>query len=690
MYEEYYQKYISSEPSKKIYEERLNIKNGDNVDIIGCIRRMPDDLMLNLLPKVPRIIDIHRNEVKDTEKLATNFTSMPVTLKRSTKNFPIKGIIISGEKGSGKTHLALSIAANMRMAHLFSTVYLDLKQLQAATNLMLSDIMAELTSAFHEAHYSRPSFLILDNMDALIPNTDAHVNGGNSGSIHQQQQQNPTLFAQVKVISDHIQNLMEEIRVSSVDDDSVIVACTAQHIYSIVPDLRRKLITHIKTPSLGPKERSVVFQNSLIYYTELSCSNNVHGHFDIESLLPDFGKKTEGYRPKDLFDLASIVNDMMHSKELDNIKSQHGTRRSNISPIDETKQMFILKESIQNSLISFTPASLKNLDLGCNGTASANLWSSIGGMYEAKKHLSDFILRPVKYKLIYQKSPIKLPSGILLFGPPGCGKTFMVPALAKECNFNLVTCRGPELLDKYIGASEEKVRQLFARASAASPAILFLDEFDALAPRRGTDNTGVTDRVVNQLLTFLDGVESLNGSSKGKKTLYIIAATSRPDKIDPALLRPGRLQKHIFVGFSESIEEWMDQFIKISLSRYLEKNAREFLSSHEFSEFLQEHENHVRALSAADMKSIFDTAHLDAVHENLKTYDEGNTGKPEKIPIQTKSLINAILSTRPSLSRNDRLMLDRIYNTMRIPSKSSIMRTLSEVNSSETLKSTLR
>ena len=697
IYEGYLQKYISGEPPKKISEERLDSKTVNNVGNISFISKKTDDFMLNLLPKVPLNVDIHMDEVKTSEKLVTSFTSMPVTVKRSSKSFPTKGIIISGEKGSGKTHLALTIAANMRMRHLLSTVYLDTRQLQVSSNLMLSDIMAELTYAFHEAYYSRPSFLILDNLDALAPSTDADMNSGNSGSIHHQQQQNPTLFAQVKVISDHIQNLMEEIRVSSSDDDSVIVACTAKHIYSIVPDLRRKLVTHIKTPSLGPKERSIVFQNFLSYNTELSCSNNnVYGDFDIESLLTDFGKRTEGYRPKDLHDLASIVNDMMSSEDFSSTKLPHGTIRRNVSPIDETKIISILKESIQNSLLSFTPASLKNLDLGYNGTSSTNLWSSIGGLYQAKRQLSDFILRPVKYKLIYDKSPIKLPSGILLFGPPGSGKTFMVPALAKECNFNLVTCRGPELLDKYIGASEEKVRQLFARASAASPAILFLDEFDALAPRRGTDNTGVTDRVVNQLLTFLDGVESLNGSVKDKKTLYIVAATSRPDKIDPALLRPGRLEKHIYVGFSESIEEWMDQFTKISLSRYLKNDAQDFLRSPDFLEFLKEHENHIRTLSVADMKSIFDTAHLDAVHEFLKKYDEGTTGKPENIPIQKKSLINSILSTRPSLSQNDRHMLDRIYNKMKIhdpkqsPPKNSFMKTSSQIDSSDMLKTTLR
>ncbi|EEC46118.1 predicted protein, partial [Phaeodactylum tricornutum CCAP 1055/1] len=171
----------------------------------------------------------------------------------------------------------------------------------------------------------------------------------------------------------------------------------------------------------------------------------------------------------------------------------------------------------------------------------------VAGLFRAKEELVSTVVRPSIYTLIYQRAKVQLPRGLLLFGPPGCGKSLIVPALAKRCRFSLVLCRGPELLDKYIGASEAKVRDLFDRAATAAPSILFLDELDSLAPPRGSDHTGVTDRVVNQLLTFLDGVEE--NSSKGP--LYVIAATSRPDKIDPALLRPGRLEKHVYVGLAE-------------------------------------------------------------------------------------------------------------------------------------------
>ena len=139
---------------------------------------------------------------------------------------------------------------------------------------------------------------------------------------------------------------------------------------------------------------------------------------------------------------------------------------------------------------------------------------------------------------MYQKCGIKIPRGILLYGAPGTGKTLLAEAVSSFTGLNFIPIKGPELLSKYIGASEANVRDLFQRAQAVKPCILFFDEFDSLAPKRGHDSTGVTDRVVNQLLTQLDGVEGLEG-------VWIMAASSRPDLIDPALLRPGRLDKSI-------------------------------------------------------------------------------------------------------------------------------------------------
>ncbi|EFN55025.1 hypothetical protein CHLNCDRAFT_24198, partial [Chlorella variabilis] len=145
------------------------------------------------------------------------------------------------------------------------------------------------------------------------------------------------------------------------------------------------------------------------------------------------------------------------------------------------------------------------------------------------------------------QAPLRLRTGVLLYGPPGCGKTHIVAAAVAAAGVRCITVSGPELLNKYIGASEAAVRDVFQRAAAAAPCLLLFDEFDAIAPQRGHDNTGVTDRVVNQLLTELDGVEGLRG-------VCVVGATSRPDLLDAALLRPGRLDRLVFCGFPSPLE----------------------------------------------------------------------------------------------------------------------------------------
>jgi len=160
---------------------------------------------------------------------------------------------------------------------------------------------------------------------------------------------------------------------------------------------------------------------------------------------------------------------------------------------------------------------------------------------EARRALEEAVVLPARHPALFAKLPLRPRSGVLLYGPPGCGKTHLAHALARATGLRIITVKGPELLDKFIGASEAAVRRVFDTAAAAAPSVLFLDEFDSLAPRRGADSTGVTDRVVNQLLCQLDGIEVLSG-------VAVLAASTRPDLIDPALLRPGRLDRRVLCG----------------------------------------------------------------------------------------------------------------------------------------------
>jgi ribosome biogenesis ATPase len=163
-------------------------------------------------------------------------------------------------------------------------------------------------------------------------------------------------------------------------------------------------------------------------------------------------------------------------------------------------------------------------------------WEDIGGVESIREELELSIVEPIKRPERFKRLGLSMPAGCMLYGPPGCGKTLLAKAIAHESGANFISVKGPELLDKYVGESERAVRQVFERARASNPCIVFFDELDSLCPRRGADGGGgggVSERVVNQLLTELDGLE-------GRKSVFVVAATNRPELIDPAMLRPGR------------------------------------------------------------------------------------------------------------------------------------------------------
>ena len=218
---------------------------------------------------------------------------------------------------------------------------------------------------------------------------------------------------------------------------------------------------------------------------------------------------------------------------------------------DNNNELNVNDNNFHNAIGNYKPTNLRNVKL----EKSEIKWDDIGGMKDVKRTLRETFEYPTVYSKIFKNCPLRLRSGVLLYGYPGCGKTLIASAIAKECNLNFISIKGPELLNKYIGASESATRECFERASAAKPCILFFDEFESIATRRGHDSTGVTDRVVNQMLTQMDGAEGLDG-------VYVLAATSRPDLIDPALLRPGRLDKSLLCDLPNT-EDRLDVSVKV-------------------------------------------------------------------------------------------------------------------------------
>ncbi|MGQ0716089.1 MAG: AAA family ATPase [Pseudonocardiales bacterium] len=201
-------------------------------------------------------------------------------------------------------------------------------------------------------------------------------------------------------------------------------------------------------------------------------------------------------------------------------------------------QLVITQQDLIGALDTVRPISMSTSDTLATGGLTLD---EVGDMTETKQALTEAVLWPLRYPDSFTRLGVDPPRGVLLYGPPGCGKTFLVRALAGSGALNVISVKGAELLDKWVGESERAVRELFRRASDAAPALVFLDEVDALAPRRGgSSEAGVADRVVAALLTELDGVEPL-------RDVVVLGATNRPELIDPALLRPGRLERLVYV-----------------------------------------------------------------------------------------------------------------------------------------------
>ena len=599
-----------------------------------------------VLPPVGAYIEGFSSTIERLTHDVSKIISFPRTSGSISRR---NAILLIGEIGSGKTHLALTLASRLFRSNSTGMVYLDCKMLQATPESTLSSILDEIQTSCQKALHKQPSLLILDDLDAIIPNSES--SDGGDGSIHHQQT-NPALVSQVKTVVDH---LLHHSRQCS--DSNVVLLCTCRDDDSLAARYKNSGIFYssAEVPSFNSHQRTRFLHNCVL---GKEGETSLHG---IPHCISKLGKTTDGFRPHDLKILAKRIRNAQYLRQI-------GQEKASIDDftMDSGKvSLEMLENDVASAIDDFTPLSQQSVDITQNKCTVD--WSSVGGLKHAKQSLYDVIIHPMKFKAIYDNSPTSLPTGVLLYGFPGSGKTFIVPALAKASNLSLITCRGPELLDRYIGASEAKVRQLFAQAQTAAPSLIFFDEFDSLAPQRGSDHSGVTDRVVNQLLTLLDGAE------RNKKTsqIYVVAATSRPDKIDKALLRPGRLESHVYVGYPESLIEWEELFSSILRSWNVDEEVRLLRQRGElYSALCKDLAYDVKDLSAADMKAVMDTAGLIRVHEML---DEEENATPPKVIVGKRHIIEAFKRTRPSLLPEDRQKLLSYYQPFRAEVKSSAL-----------------
>ncbi|KAL8286225.1 hypothetical protein RQP46_004713 [Phenoliferia psychrophenolica] len=409
----------------------------------------------------------------------------------SSSSIAASGILVTGNSGAGKTALVRQIARELELdpRTLTRTMYIDCSK---HTDERLPTLKGKMKDWFDEACWHAPTLLVLDNLDRMLGAEVEHADSF------------PAL---------HLAHTFLAAAVPALNARPIILLATTQSSTSLHPLLST---THMlgETISLrGPSKSGRRDILNTLVRTKMTTSNLVAPSLNYATIAA----LTEGYLPADLRDL---VDRAIHQ----------GAMRAST----ESSSLELILDDFTSAQVDFVPLSLRDVKL----QKSEVQWADIGGLHETRRVLRETLEWPTKYGAIFASCPLRLRSGLLLYGFPGCGKTLLASAVAKECGLNFISVKGPEILNKYIGASEKSVRDLFERAQAAKPCILFFDEFDSIAPKRGHDSTGVTDRVVNQMLTQMDGAEGLDG-------VYVLAATSRPDLIDPALLRPGRLDKSL-------------------------------------------------------------------------------------------------------------------------------------------------
>ncbi len=251
-----------------------------------------------------------------------------------------------------------------------------------------------------------------------------------------------------------------------------------------------------------------------------------------DRLLDSLAARTHGFVGADL---AALVKEAA-MKAIRRILPRIDLEEEQIPP-EILEQLKVTRQDFEEALKEVKPSALREVFIEVPSVH----WDDVGGLEDVKKALKEAVEWPLKHPESFEAMGIKPPRGILLYGPPGTGKTLLAKAVATESEANFISIKGPEILSKWVGESERAIREIFAKARQAAPCVVFIDEIDAIAPRRGLfGDSHVTDRVVNQLLTEMDGIQELKG-------VVVIAATNRPDIVDPSLLRPGRFDRMIYV-----------------------------------------------------------------------------------------------------------------------------------------------
>ncbi len=479
-------------------------------------RTPPTDISLENLGGVDNVIE-------ELNELVAMPMLYPDTYIR-TGIQPPRGVLLHGPPGCGKTMIANAFAAEIGVSY----IPLSAPSLVAG---MSGESEKKIRDIFEEAKQMAPCLVFIDEIDVIMGKRESA-----------QREMEKRIVAQMLTC-------MDEMALEKTGGKPVIIIAATNRPDSLDPALRRA--------GRFNKEINLGVPNELArekILRALTQKLTLPEDFAYRSLA----KLTPGFVGADLNDVVSVAGTEAMKRMMAVLKQRTTTAMDlDTATPDATLPPSLL---ILRSLVAHAGESSPNGDFSITyqdfltaipkvqpsakregfATIPDTTWAHIGALHEVREQLEMAIVEPIKRPESFARVGITAPTGVLLWGPPGCGKTLLAKAVANESKANFISIKGPELLNKYVGESERAVRQVFERARSSVPCILFFDELDALVPKREDSLSEASSKVVNTLLTELDGLSNRAG-------IYVIAATNRPDMIDPAMLRPGRLGTSVFV-----------------------------------------------------------------------------------------------------------------------------------------------
>ncbi len=519
-----------------------------------------------------------KNEVQKIREMVELPMRHPELFEKIGVEAP-KGVLLYGPPGTGKTLLAKAVAGETN-AHFISI---------SGPEIMgkhYGESEERIREIFTQAEENAPSIVFIDEIDSIAPKRDEV-----SGELE-------------KRIVSQLLTLMDGMK----SRGNVVVIAATNRPDSIDPALRRP----------GRFDREI----------EIGIPDD-EGRFDILSIhtrgmpidekvdLKQISKTTHGFVGADL----EILSKEAAMKSLRRILPEIDYDEEKISS-EILEKIQITSDDFRDALKEVSPSALREVQVQVPNVS----WDDVGGLENLKEELKEAVEWPIKYKDAYDYVNVESPKGILLDGPPGTGKTLIAKALAKMTDSNFISIKGPELLSKWVGESEKGIREIFRKARQAAPCIIFLDEVDALVPRRGSggSNSHVTENVVSQILTEIDGLEELNN-------VLIIAATNRLDIVDEAFLRPGRFDRIIKVPNPD--EKGRQHIFEIHTK------SKPLASDAKISEIVKLTDN----FSGAEIAAVANRAAIAA----LRRYVSGKLKNVKEIKITQQDLIDAVDKVKP-------------------------------------------